>query len=149
MSMEVLLMADVAGLGSEGDVVKVAEGYARNCLLPQKLGAPVSEGTRRKLAKMREKREAKHQAEVAAARELAKKLAGVSCTIAVKTGADGKLFGSVTAGHITDALKGQGIELDKHGLLLEAPIKELGVFDVKVKLHPEVQASVKVWVVEE
>jgi len=149
MSKEVLLMTDVAGLGSEGEVVKVSEGYARNCLLPQKLAAPVSEGTKRRLAKMREQREATHQAEMAGAREMAKKLAGVSCTITVKTGGDGKMFGSVTTTHIADVLKAQGIELDKHGLLLEAPIRELGVYDVKVKLHPEVEASVKVWVVEE
>jgi large subunit ribosomal protein L9 len=149
MSKELLLMADVAGLGAEGEVVTVSDGYARNCLLPQKLAAPVSEGTKRRIAKQRELREAQHQAEVAGARGMAQRLAGVSCTLTVKTGGDGKMFGSVTTTHIADALKGQGIELDKHGLLLEAPIKELGVYDVKVKLHPEVQASVKVWVVEE
>ena len=149
MSKEVLLMSNVPGLGSEGDVVTVSDGYARNCLLPQKLAAPVSGATKKQLAKMREQREAKHQAELAGARAMAQKLASVSCTIPVKTGDDDKMFGSVTAAHIAEALKGQGIELDKHSLLIEAPIKELNVYNVKVKLHPEVEASIKVWVVKE
>ena len=149
MSKEVLLMANVADLGSEGDVVTVSEGYARNYLLPRKLAAPVSDATKRRLAKMQGQREAKHQAELAGARELAAKIEKVSCTITVKTGADGKMFGSVTAGHIADVLKSQGTIIDKHDLLLDAPIKDLGVYDVKVKLHPEVEATVKVWVVEE
>ena len=149
MSKEVLLMADVAELGAEGDVVSVSDGYARNYLLPRKLAAPVSEATKRRLAKMRGQREANHQAELAGARELAAKIEKGSCTITVKTGADGKMFGSVTAAHIVDVLKSQGTDIGKHSLQLEAPIRELGVYDVKVKLHPEVQATVKVWVVEE
>ena len=149
MATEVLLMADVADLGAEGDVVTVSDGYARNYLFPQKLAAQVSEATRRRLAKLREQRESKHQAELAEARALAEKLEKASCTLTVKTGDDGKMFGSVTAAHIGDALKTQGIEIDKHSLLLEAPIKDLGVYDVKIKLNAEVQATVKVWVVEE
>jgi large subunit ribosomal protein L9 len=149
MSKEVLLMTNVAELGGEGDVVTVSEGYARNYLFPRKLAAPVSGATKRRLAKLREQREAKHQEELAAARDKAAKLEKVSCTITVKTGADGKMFGSVTAAHIADVLKSQGTEIDKHSLLLETPIKELGVYDVKVKLHSEVQGTIKVWVVEE
>lgn len=149
MSKEVLLMADVSGLGSEGEVVTVSDGYARNYLLPRKLAAAVSEATTRRLAKMREQREAQHQTEIASAREMAARLEKVSCTITVKTGGDDKMFGSVTTANIVDVLKSQGVEVDKHSLLLETPIKELGVYDVKVKLHPEVQATVKVWVVEE
>jgi len=91
----------------------------------------------------------KRAAEVAAAREMAKRLEKVSCTITVKTGEDDKLFGSVTASHIADVLKAQGVELEKHSLLLEAPIRELGVYDVKVKLSADVEGSVKVWVVQE
>jgi len=149
MSKEVFLMADVADLGAEGDVVTVSDGYARNYLFPKKLAAKVSEATRRRLAKLREQRETKHQAELADARAMAGRLEKVSCTLTVKTGTDGKMFGSVTSTHIADALKSQGIELDKHSLLLEAPIKDLGVYDVKIKLNSEVQTAVKVWVVEE
>jgi large subunit ribosomal protein L9 len=149
MATEVLLMSDVANLGREGDVVKVADGYARNYLLPKKLAAPVAEATRRKLAKIRQQREANREAELASARELAAKLQGVSVTIAVKTGTEDKLFGSVSAASITDAVTAQGIELPKHAIQLEHPIKELGVFDVKAKLHAEVEATIKVWVVEE
>lgn len=149
MATEVFLMADVADLGSEGDVVSVADGYARNFLLPRKLAAPVTEATRRRLARMQHEREESRLAETASARELAAKLATAQCTIAVKTGEDEQLYGSVTASDIASALAGQGIELDRHAFQLEAPIKELGVFDVKVTLSPDVEGTVKVWVVEE
>lgn len=149
MATEVLLMGDVKDLGSEGDVVKVADGYARNYLLPSKLAAPVTEATKRRLVKVRRDREAATVAEQASARALAAKLADTSCTIAVKVGGDGKLYGSVTPGDIEEQLKSQGIEIDKHQIELEQPIKELGVFDVKIRLHPDVESSVKVWIVEE
>ncbi|MBN2302148.1 MAG: 50S ribosomal protein L9, partial [Lentisphaerae bacterium] len=83
------------------------------------------------------------------ARDLAASLANVSCTIAVKVGDDEKLYGSVTEAQIAEVLQEQGIEIDKHKFHLESPIKELGVFDVAVRLHPEVESTVKVWVVEE
>ena len=149
MSTEVQLMADVKDLGAEGEIVTVSDGFARNYLIPRKLAAPATEASKRRLAKMRGERESKRAAEVAAAREMAKRLEKVSCTITVKTGEDDKLFGSVTASHIADVLKAQGIELEKHSLLLEAPIRELGVYDVKVKLSADVEGSVKVWVVQE
>jgi large subunit ribosomal protein L9 len=142
-------MTDVEGLGAEGEIVSVVEGYARNYLLPKKLAAPATEATRRRLAKMQAAREAEVAAQRESALAAAARLEGVSCTLPVKTGQDEKLYGSVTAGDIVDSLKLQGIELDRHTLVLEEPIKELGVFDIPVKLHPEVGASVKVWVVEE
>jgi large subunit ribosomal protein L9 len=147
--MEVLLMADVADLGSEGEVVNVADGYARNRLFPGKLAAPVTEATKRRLAKIRQDRETARKLQLDEARDLAAKLEKASCTITVKAGGDGKLFGSVNTGTIADALKAQGIVIDKNTLVLDAPIKELGVFDIKVKLHAEVEGVVKVWVVEE
>jgi large subunit ribosomal protein L9 len=149
MATEVLLMTDVKGLGAEGDVVSVSDGYARTYRLPQKLASAATEAAKRRLGKMRQDREAKRKEELAGATEMVRKLEKVSCTIPVKTGDDEKMFGSVTAATIIEALKGQGIEIDKHQLMLDNPIKELGVFDVKVKLHPDVQASIKVWVVEE
>jgi large subunit ribosomal protein L9 len=149
MSTEVILMADVADLGAEGDVVSVSDGYARNYLFPKKIGAPVTEATRRRLAKIRLVRENARKMQLDQAREQAARLEKVSCTIAVKAGENEKLYGSVTAGEIAEALKKQGIEMDKHCLEIETPIKSLGIFNVKVKLHPEVETAIKVWVVEE
>ena len=149
MALEVILMADVQGLGVEGDVVKVSEGYARNYLLHKKLAAPVTDATRRQLEKKQRVRAAALAQEKEAAVALSKLIDQTSCTIAVKAGSEGKIFGSVTAGDIASSLKLQGIEVDKHKLQLPEPIKELGVFNIPVSLHPEVQSMLKVWVVEE
>ena len=149
MVTEVLLMADVADVGSEGDVVKVADGFARNYLLPKELAAPVTEATRRRLARMQEEREKARKAELEAARQVAAKLQQASCTIAVKTGEDDKMYGSVTTSDIAASLAEQGVEIDRHKIALESPIKELGVYNIAVKLHPEIESTVKVWVVEE
>ncbi|MDP6523289.1 MAG: 50S ribosomal protein L9 [Kiritimatiellia bacterium] len=149
MATEVLLMADVKDLGSEGDVVSVADGYARNYLLPQNLAAPVSEATRRRLARLQEQREESQREVKAAAQALADKLAKVSCTIAVKTAEEEHLYGSVTTADISASLAEQGIEIDRHVIVLEHPIKELGCYNVPVTLNANVEGSVKVWVVEE
>ena len=149
MALEVILMADVQGLGVEGDVVKVSEGYARNYLLPKKLAASVTAATRRQLEKKQRVRAAALAQEKEASVALSKLIDQTSCTITVKAGSEGKIFGSVTVGDIASSLKLQGIEVDKHKLQLPEPIKELGVFNIPVSLHPEVQATLKVWVVEE
>ena len=149
MATEVLLMMDVKDLGSEGDVVEVKDGYARNYLVPKNLAAPVSEATRRRLAKLQEQRAEERKQARAVAEALAQKIGAISCTIPVKTGEEGKLFGSVTTQDIVDAVRQQDVELDKHAILLEGPIKELGVFPVSVKLDSDVTATLKVWVVEE
>jgi large subunit ribosomal protein L9 len=149
MATEVLLMAVVDGLGKEGDVVTVADGYARNYLLPRELAAPVTEATRRRLVKIQADREKELAAALAGAQTLAKQVSAASCTIAVKVGEGEQLYGSVTESDIVDALKAQDIEVDRHQVVLDEPIKELGTFDVPVRLHPEVEATVKVWVVEE
>ena len=149
MSKEVVLMADVQGLGSQGEVVRVAEGYARNFLLPRKLAAPVTEATRRQLAKVLKVREEQDVKELEVAQNLVKSIEQVSCTIPVKSGEGGKLFGSVTATDIVSALKTQGVEVDKHQIDLPEPLRELGVFNIPIKVHPKVQATLKIWVVEE
>ncbi len=148
MDREVLLMADVKDLGSVGDVVNVSEGYARNYLFPKKLAAVVTAATRKRLEKIQKEREVARKLELEAAREMAAKLGKVSCTIPVKA-KDEKLYGSVTVNDIFDALKANGVQIDKQKIELAEPIKELGVFEVKVKLHAEVEATIKVWVVEE
>lgn len=149
MSVEVFLMAEVKDLGVEGDVVRVAEGFARNFLFPKKLGAPVTEATRRKLAKIQVDREANKKQSLLDASKKATELAGVSVTIAVKVAEGERLYGSIGVADILEAIKKQGIELSKSSLVLEEPIKELGVYDIPVKLHPEIETTVKVWIVEE
>ncbi len=149
MSIQVLLMADVKGVGVEGDVVNVSSGYARNMLLPKKLAAEVTDGMKKRLSKIQKDREQKKNIELEAARRKAAEIQKVSCTIPVKVGKDEKLFGSVTAQDISDFLKKQGVEVDKNMIDIANPIKELGVFDVSIKLHPDVKAAIKVWIVEE
>lgn len=149
MSTEILLMADVDGLGVEGDVVNVADGYARNFLFPKKLGAPVTEATKRKLAKLQKEREEKAKAELVEANAILAKLNGVSCTIAMKVAKDGKLYGSVTVANILDSLSAQGVKLPASAIKLEEPLRELGVYDVNVVLNPQVETKIKIWVVEE
>ncbi len=148
MAIEVILMKDVPGLGRESDVVRVAEGYARNYLYPQKLAAPVTEAARRRIEKARLERAEAEAAALAEARALAAKIEAMSFNIPVKAGPDGKLFGAVTVGDITEALRAQGVMLDRHQVEIAGPIKELGVVPVTIRLHPEVTASLKVWVVE-
>jgi len=150
MAQEVMLLKDVAGCGAEGEVVRVSEGYARNYLLPRKLAAPVTDATRRRLEKQRAARAAQEAVAEKAARELAARLEQVSCTLPVKTGEGGKMFGAITAPMIAGQLqKAHGIALEKHQLELAEPIKELGVFSLPVQLHPKVAATLKVWIVEE
>ncbi len=149
MATEVFLMADVANLGSEGEVVTVADGYARNYLLPKQLAAPVTEATRRRLVKLQGERVAAKLEATADARKRAKKLEGVSVTIAVKTVEGEKLYGSVGEVEIAAALKQQGFDIDRSQIGLAETIKELGVFEVIIKLQPEVDATIKAWIVEE
>ncbi len=149
MALEVILMRDVPGLGAQSDVVRVAEGYARNYLFPQQLAEPVTPAARRRIEKARQAREAAEAASLEAAKALAAKIEALSVNVAVKAGGDGKLFGSVTAADVLAALRAQGVELEKHQIEMSGPIKDLGVQSVSVKLHPRVSATLKVWVVEE
>lgn len=149
MAQQVCLMSKVKDLGEEGDVVSVADGYARNYLFPHKLAAPVNAATRRQLERKIAERKLALEGELAAAKSLAGRIASASCTIAMKAGPEGKLFGSVGVGDIVKALQEQGVEIDKHLIELEEPLKELGVFKLNVKLHKQVNATLKVWIVEE
>jgi len=149
MAIEILLMSDVEGLGTEGQVVRVAEGYARNYLIPRKLGAPVTDATRRRLAKIQQARETVRKEEIEKAKATAAAIEKGSYTLAVKVGEGEKLFGSVTTADIAKVLESQGFKMDKHAIVLDAQIKELGVYEVKVKVHPQVESVIKVWVVQE
>ena len=147
--MEVILLDAVPSLGGRGETVKVKPGYARNFLFPRKLALPASTSNRRVFSeeeKVLTKRDelARHTAQAAAG-----KLDGVSCTIPVQVGDEDKLYGSVTTGDISKLLKDQGYDIDKKQVMLEEPIKQLGVYTIDVKLHRDVTAPVKVWVVKE
>jgi large subunit ribosomal protein L9 len=142
-------MADLEGVGLEGETVKVSDGYARNYLLPRKLAVPVTKAALKQLEKNKMERDARHLKELETAQSVALAIEKVSCTITAKVGENDKLFGSVTSADIIAALKQQGIELDKRKIMLAEPIRELGVFQVKIKLHPQVEVMLKVWVVGE
>lgn len=147
MSTQVILTAEVESLGIQGSTVTVADGYARNYLIPKGLAMAATPGNLRRIETLRKKREEELATQVGQATEMAKKLAKQSCTITASAGADGKLFGSVTAADISSALKAEGMEVDRRKIVLEHPIRELGVYDIDVKLHPEVSAKVKIWIV--
>ncbi len=149
MAREVILTEHVSNLGAAGAIVKVADGYARNFLFPKKMAAPVTDVTRRILEKKSQAKRVNEEEVLKKANQLAGRISNASCTIAVKTGEGGKLFGSITAVSIAEALKEQNIELDKNLLQIERPIRELGVFTVPIKLHAQVIVNLKVWVVEE
>lgn len=147
--MEIILRQDYQGLGKTGDVVKVKDGYARNFLIPKGIAYVASKENKKRLENELKLKSWKVEKEKLAAEELAKKLANVSCTIPVQVGEEDKLFGSVTSQNIAEALAAQGIEVDRRKIQLEEPIKSLGIYSVPIKLHPEVEATVKVWVVKE
>ena len=149
MAKELLLIEDVDGLGRQGEIVKVADGYARNFLLPKNKAEAVNAGTKKRLAKLIAEREARDAATREEADKLAARLEGVSVNIPVKVGDEQQLYGSVSATDISEALSAQGVEIDKHAIQLDAPLKELGAFDVAIKIHADLAPSIKVWVVEE
>ncbi|RJP57088.1 MAG: 50S ribosomal protein L9 [Candidatus Auribacter fodinae] len=147
--MEIILVKQVKDLGSEGDVVKVADGYARNFLIPQGFAITATKSSLKKIDEIRQSKIKREQKEKLQAQKLAEKIGSVSCTIARQVGEDDKLFGSVTSQDIAKALEKEGIEVDRRKIILEESLRELGVFSVDIKLHPEVTGTVKVWVVKE
>ena len=149
MSIEVLLMSDIKGLGKEGEVVKVSDGYARNYLFPKKLAAPVSEATKRRLEKIRKGRELEQKKKLEEINKLAEQIKAISLTIPKKVQEGAALYGSVTVTDIMEGLEKQGIKLEKKAILLDKPIKELGTFEVKIDLGAGIESFIKVWVVEE
>lgn len=147
--MEIILREDIAKLGARGEVIKVADGYARNFLIPKRLAAPATPANKKiieqeRLAHLR--REAK---EKAGAEDLAKLMSGLTVTIAQKAGEQEQLFGSVTAKDIAEALEKQNFHIDRRKIQLHDPIKQLGEHKVTLRLHREVPLEVTVQVVRE
>ena len=147
--MEVILREDVDKLGRRGEVVKVAEGYGRNFLLPRGLALLVNEANKAMIAKERKSHDARMAKEKAEFQAVADRINGIRFVAPRKVGENDILYGSVTSGDIADFLKGKGVEIDKRKVQLEEPIKKLGEHEVQVKLHPEVQARLKVLVTKE
>src|SRR5271155_1854081 len=147
--MQIILQEDVEKLGTRGQLVDVAEGYARNFLLPRKLGLEATPGNMKRLEKMRAVFAKKEATEKDSAQKLAELLAGVSLTLSRKAGDNDQLFGSVTSGDISEALAAQGYTIEKRKIALADPIKLVGEYEIPVKLHREVSASVKLAVKKE
>jgi large subunit ribosomal protein L9 len=142
---EVILTHNIVGLGGESDQVRVAAGYARNYLFPQRLAIPLSSGNKRRIEALRQRRAEREAHEFNTMTELSKGLAKLVCVVKVKAGEDGKMFGAVTAGMIADELKHQfDVTLDKRKVHLEHPIKMLGEHEVELHLHAEVKGTLKV-----
>lgn len=142
---EVILTHNIVGLGGESDQVKVAAGYARNYLFPQRLAIPLSAGNKRRLEALRQRRAEREAHEFNTMTELAKSLTKLVCVVKVKAGEDGKMFGTVTAGMIADELKHQfDVSLDKRKIHVDHPIKTLGEHEVQLNLHSDVKGTLKV-----
>jgi len=146
---EILLLEKVDNLGTEGDVVKVRPGYARNFLLPKGIAVPLNQANKKRLDALKIARAAREADELQNAQEVAAKIEGLSIAIAVKTGSGGKLFGSVTSQQIIDKVSEKGFSLDKKHFNHFSPIKSLGQAIVSLSLSKEVSAELKVEVVSE
>lgn len=146
--MKVILTEDIPNLGKMGDLIQIKDGHARNYLIPKKLAVLANPQNikafehQKTLLKQKQNR-IKREAE-----KLAEKIEKISCTIAKPTGEEDKLFGSVTSLDIEESLNEEGTKIDRKKILLEEPIKTLGIYKVPIKLHPEVTANLKVWVVK-
>jgi large subunit ribosomal protein L9 len=147
--MEVILREHVDNLGRRGDVVKVADGYARNYLLPRKLALTVTESNRKQIERERKVAEARETEERQTAEAFASRLAQIELVIARRVGETEALYGSVTTADIAEALAAKGLDVERRKIQLDEPIKQLGDFTVPVKLHRDVAGTVKVSVVKE
>jgi large subunit ribosomal protein L9 len=147
--MKIILREDIEKLGRRGDVVKVAPGYGRNYLLPKGLAYLHTAGNAKRVEQERRFLNVKMAREKQEAEELSRRISQISTTIVRKVGENEALYGSVTNGDIAEALEKEGFTIDKRKILLEEPIKALGIYTVPVKVHAEVTAELKVWVVKE
>lgn len=146
--MKVILLEGIDRLGGIGDVVTVKEGFARNFLFPKNKAKPATSGNMKALEALKKKEAAEVARQVEVARALANRISNLSLTISAQAGDEDKLFGSVTTDSVADALRDEGVTIDRKDILIEEPIKKLGVYQVAVKVHPEVKASLRIWIVK-
>lgn len=147
--MEIILRQDVDKLGRRGEVVSVAEGYGRNYLLPRGLGMAVNTANKAMIEKERRAHEARLAKEKAEFASLAERIGGLRFVAPRRVGENDVLYGSVTSADVGEYLRSKGIEIDKRKVLLDEPVKTLGEHEVKIKLHPEVQATLRLLVTKE
>lgn len=147
--MRIILRQDIDTLGNIGDIVNVKPGYARNYLIPNQMAYFATQGAINKIEQEKKQYQIKMSEVKADAEKLAEKFDELQVTIAMKVGEEGKLYGSVTTQMIAHELSIQGYQVDKRDITIPDQIKTLGVFQVKIKLHPEVQANLRVWVISE
>ena len=147
--MKVILTQDIAGLGSIGDLITVKDGFGRNYLVPQGKALQATSQNMKKLEHQKRQIREKIDKAKREAERLAARIESVSCTVAKAVGEEDKLFGSVTGMDIESSLKLEGIEIDRKRINLPEPIKSLGIYNIPIKLHPEVTATLKLWVVKE
>jgi large subunit ribosomal protein L9 len=147
--MEVILRQAVDNLGHPGDIVSVSAGFARNYLLPRGFAYEATAGNKKRMEQERERLEAAEASRREAAEELAKQLEPVSLTFSARVGEEGKLFGSVTTADIAHQLEAQGFKIEKRQIDLHEPIKALGVYRVPIRVHADVRAEIKVWVIKQ
>ena len=146
--MNVILIQDVDKLGTAGTEVKVKDGYARNFLIPQKLAMAATPAALNFLERKRKERERLEQQHRTECEQMSEKMKDISLTISMEAGEEDKLFGAVTSEMVAENLAQEGVEIDRKQIILEEPIKRLGVYNVDIKLHPEVKTQVRVWVVK-
>jgi large subunit ribosomal protein L9 len=146
--MKVILKDDVEKLGKCGEVVEVKDGYGRNFLFPRNLAVPASRGDLKSIEEIKKQKEIKDLKKKRQEERQKIQLEKISCTAEVLVGEEDRVFGSVTSQSIAELLKEKGFEIDRHKIMLEAPIKALGVYTVPVKISADVIASLKVWVVK-
>lgn len=146
--MEVILNKDIDKIGKAGAVVKVKDGFARNFLLPNKLAIPLTPENLKRLEQERLKKNSEQEKIRKEAEELKSRLEALSLTIPALTQEEDKLYGSIAAHDLAQALKEEGFEVDKNFIMLDEPIKALGIYEVPVKLHAQVLAKIKVWIVK-
>ena len=146
--MEVILKQDVDKIGKAGMVVKVKDGFARNFLIAKGLAMPVTSSNLKQLQQEQDRKSAEQEKQKKECEALKDKLLKLSLTIAALTQEDEKLYGSITNQDIAQALKDEGLEVDKNCIFIDEPIKALGIYEVSVRLHPEVSTKVKVWIVK-
>jgi len=147
--MKVILTQSIDRLGRVGDCINVKDGYARNFLFPKNLAKEATPGNVKNLESLKKKQALEDENRLKEAQALAAKIAALSITISAKCGEEEKLFGAVTAEMISSALKSESVSIEKKDIIIDEPIKKLGVYSVGVKIHPEVKATLKVWVVKE
>ena len=144
--MNVILTQKLKDLGHIGDVVKVKDGYARNYLLPRQMAMAATDSNMKRVEKEKAKRQALYEEEKKQAESRAAELAKVSLTVAVEVNDQEKLYGAISETEIIKAFEAEGQKVDKKAIVLEKPVEDLGIFEVGVKLHPEVIAKVRLWV---